>query len=193
MGPSSVPIRPAESELGKRIAEVIGDESLSSFGRRCGLAESLLRKYLAGAQPSTDRLVAIADAGNVRIAWLAAGRGPMKGSDEHPPTSAEPGKLSDLFKPGLDHLIAVCRAGNISLDWIATGEGPVHLQAHSPVTFSDPVRLRLAIEAVEEGLRAIGRALPPDKYAQLVVAAYQLMPSPDTDRAKVVDFIKAAA
>lgn len=96
-------------------------------------------------------------------------------------------------KPGLDHLVAICRAGNISLDWLATGQGPVHSAAHSPVTFQDPVRLRLTIEAVEQGLRAIGRTLPPDKYAQLVVAAYKLMASPQADHAAVVDFIKATS
>lgn len=58
----------------------MSDTSVSAFARRCGIVESTLRTYLNGAQPSTDRLVAIADTAGVNIAWLAAGRGPKKGA-----------------------------------------------------------------------------------------------------------------
>lgn len=68
-------IQPRESELKDRLRSVMGEESQASFARRSGVAESVLRKYLAGAQPSTDRLVAMADAAGVSIEWLAAGRG----------------------------------------------------------------------------------------------------------------------
>lgn len=99
-------------------------------------------------------------------------------------------------KPGLDHLVAICRAGNISLEWLATGQGPVHASPSAALpgtTFDDPVRLQLTIEAVQQGLEATGRTLPPAKYAELVVAAYELMAAPGATSARVVQFIKAAA
>lgn len=77
-GSSSQKVSTVEAglKLGLRIKEVIGEESISSFGRRCDVGESTLRKYIAGASPNTQSLIAIADAANVNIEWLAAGRGP---------------------------------------------------------------------------------------------------------------------
>lgn len=66
--------RPAKTEFGRRLIEVIGSESVSSFGRRCGIGEATIRSYLKGADPSRARLVAMAEAGNVSIEWLATGR-----------------------------------------------------------------------------------------------------------------------
>ena len=64
-----------DNQLAMRIREVIGDESVSSFGRKCSIGESAIRKYLAGSLPNSENLVAIADAANVSIEWLATGRG----------------------------------------------------------------------------------------------------------------------
>jgi transcriptional regulator with XRE-family HTH domain len=141
------PIRGVESDVASRLLELIGDEPHAAFARRVGVGETTLRKYLGGADPSTSRLVAIADTTNVSLEWLAAGRGP-KERRAAPPPAPHP----------------------IDLD-----------------------RLRETLWAVEEGLRNIRRTLPPDKYAQLVVAAYNLMGQPKTDSANVVQFIKAAA
>ena len=62
--------------LKKRIIETVGDSKVSWFARECGFGESLLRKYLAGSQPNTLNLVAIARVGGVTVDWLATGRGP---------------------------------------------------------------------------------------------------------------------
>lgn len=105
-----------------------------------------MRKYLAGAEPSTFRLVAIADTANVNIEWLATGRGPKKGT----------------------------------------------AQASQPADLGDLSRLTATIAAVEEGLRQIHRKLPPDKYAEVVAAAYQLMTS-QSSTAQIVQFIRVAA
>lgn len=146
---ASVPIPGRESELKDRLLECIGEESKNSFARRADLPESLLRKYLGGAMPSTDRLVRMASAGGVTIEWLATGRGPRT-----------PGRREAAAAP--------------------------------TVVMDDLARLQGAVEAVEEGLRAIGRTLPPAKYAQLVAAAYELMAAPATSTAQIVKFIKAA-
>lgn len=86
-----VRIRKEESELPKRIREAIGDDSVASFSRRCGVNEAAIRKYFAGTVPSSDNLVAMADAANVNIEWLAAGRGAkMRGAGVVQPISALP-------------------------------------------------------------------------------------------------------
>lgn len=74
-------IQSAESDgLSSRLKEVIGDESVLSFANRCGIGESTLRNYLGGADPSCQRVIAMARAANVNIAWLATGEGPKKGA-----------------------------------------------------------------------------------------------------------------
>jgi len=74
-------IRDDESDVVKRLSEVLGNDSIASFSRRSGVPESNLRSYVKrGIKPGLDHLVAIADAAGVNIAWLAAGRGPKKGA-----------------------------------------------------------------------------------------------------------------
>lgn len=54
-----------------RLKEAIGDESVRSFSRRCGLSEATLRDYLRGdSYPTLDRLSKIAISANTTIAWL---------------------------------------------------------------------------------------------------------------------------
>ena len=82
--PHSVrPILDNESgALVARIKEVVGDESASSFARRCGISEAVLRSYTKdGRAPSIDKAAAIAEAGNVTVDWLATGRPPKTRSE----------------------------------------------------------------------------------------------------------------
>lgn len=67
-----------EKKLADRLREAMGDQSGTAFARRCGISEGAIRKYLLGASPSTENLIAMADAANVSIEWLAAGRGPKQ-------------------------------------------------------------------------------------------------------------------
>ena len=157
-----VPSRNDDSELAIRLREMLGHESVTAFGRRCGIGEATLRKYFSGTLPNSDNLVAIADAGNVNIEWLAAGRGlKQRGTSSIPTVTTTP--------PAIDELL-----------------------------------LARAISAVEEGLRAVGRALPPDKHAKMILAAYNLLGKLEVSdkladqaiskaRAQVIDFIKLAS
>lgn len=62
--------------LPARLRALIGGESVSSFGRKCGIAESVLRTYLSdGRMPPLDKALAISAAGGVTLDWLATGRG----------------------------------------------------------------------------------------------------------------------
>lgn len=73
-----VPIPTRESELfASRLAEVIGDQKLAWFAKRCGFSDSLLGAYRRGEKlPGLENLAAIADVGSVTIDWLATGRPP---------------------------------------------------------------------------------------------------------------------
>jgi transcriptional regulator with XRE-family HTH domain len=78
---TALPIRDDESELVKRLRELIDDDSVSAFARRCGIGESVLRSYLAGAMPSADRLAAIAQVRGVTTDWLICGFEPKLRAD----------------------------------------------------------------------------------------------------------------
>lgn len=62
-----------------RLEFVIGGEkNTSTFAKKCGINESLLRKYLAGSTPGIDKVVKIADASGFSVAWLVANKMPMR-------------------------------------------------------------------------------------------------------------------
>lgn len=66
----------------ERLKELIGDESLRSFGKMVGISEGGLRKYLppGTSKPTFDKLVAIARYKGVNLEWLATGEGPKEPS-----------------------------------------------------------------------------------------------------------------
>lgn len=107
-GEAARPIPGAESDaIAKRIAEVVGNESVSAFARLCGFGESLLRKYLAGSMPRADNLAAIADAGGVTVDWLATGRMPKWRSEARAAAAADrAAELAHEFESYLeDHCV----------------------------------------------------------------------------------------
>lgn len=77
----TVPILRKKSELKDRIREIVAGEAVAAFARRCGITESLVRKYLGGSQPSAENLVLLASAGGVSVEWLATGRGIRRAVD----------------------------------------------------------------------------------------------------------------
>ena len=56
--------------------------------QRAGISMSTLSNYIAGRDMKVSFMIAIADACGVNIAWLAAGRGPMVGSEQAAPDRA---------------------------------------------------------------------------------------------------------
>lgn len=140
----------------------MGEESPTEFGRRCGVGEATLRNIIkSGAWPRTDNLVAIADAGNVNIEWLATGRGPKQRGAAAPDVVPAAAPEASPVPVNIDQLV-------------------------------------VAIAAVEEGLSAIRRTLPPSKHAQLIASAYGLLGDLansdfSAQRNNLVQFIKMAA
>lgn len=63
------------SDFIDRLRALIGEGSMHAFSARCGISDSLLRKYLAGSLPGLDNLIRIAAACGVSVGWLAAGEG----------------------------------------------------------------------------------------------------------------------
>ncbi len=60
-------------------------ESVHAFSKKVEISDSMLRKYLDGSMPGVDKLIKIADAAEVTLDWLAAGRGPMRSEKEYVP------------------------------------------------------------------------------------------------------------
>lgn len=71
-----------EDDFPVRLKRMIGDRSVRSFSRDCGISETVLRKYLRGdSEPTRSRLLALARTGRASLEWLATGTGPMTPSD----------------------------------------------------------------------------------------------------------------
>lgn len=127
-----------------RLKKLIGSDSVRSFAHRCGLSDSVLRKYLAGkSEPGMSALISMARAGKVTIQWLATGEGPMK-AEEKEKGGGESEKRADF----------------------------------------DLERLQLAIETIEEALQETGRAMKPNKKAEMVVATYEFFGDEEQEKAK---------
>lgn len=89
--------------LAARLQAVIGRESVSSFARRCGLAESVLRTYLKdGRMPPLDKASAIAAAAGVTVDWLATGSGAHVAAEARAVYAAVPAGPADGAAPTLD-------------------------------------------------------------------------------------------
>lgn len=95
--------------------------------------------------------------------------------------------------PGAEALEKLAQAG-IAPAWLLLGQEPM-LSAGPPRSQLD--RLRLAIEAVEEGLQAVDRELPPPQKAELVLAALELLAEDDANSAqtkgKLVQLLRLSA
>ena len=78
------PLQGAYEIIGNGIRSAIGVGSISAFARKAGISPSAMHQYLSGgSEPTRDALVAIADATDSGIEWLATGRGPA-GNPTHP-------------------------------------------------------------------------------------------------------------
>jgi hypothetical protein len=66
------------SDFSSRLRCLIGDASISAFGRKVDIGESLIRKYLKGSDPGLSKVVKVAAACEVDIRWLALGEGEIE-------------------------------------------------------------------------------------------------------------------
>lgn len=120
-------------------------------------------------------------------------------------------KYLDGALPNSINLVAIADTANVNIEWLAAGRGPKQRGAMAqpalapqPTQSLDEQLLARSIGAVEEGLRAVDRSLPPDKHAKLIQAAYNLLGRLEASdkiadqaiskaREQVIEFIKLAA
>lgn len=70
-------------EFCARLREAIGSQSARSFSIKSGLSPAAFHKYLSGqSDPTMHVLIAIANAADVGVEWLATGKGPKRGWSE---------------------------------------------------------------------------------------------------------------
>lgn len=62
----------------QRLEEAIDGESIHAFGKRAGINDTSMRAYLKDTMPGLDKLVAIAEAADVTLDWLARGVEPKR-------------------------------------------------------------------------------------------------------------------
>lgn len=79
-----------------RFKLVLGNASVNSFAQKCGVSESLLRKYLSGSCPGLDKAASIAEAAGVDLTWLATGHGMMRPAAVSATTESSP------LQPGME-------------------------------------------------------------------------------------------
>lgn len=73
----------------ERLCLLVGKQSVRGIARKCGLSEGSIRQYLSGkSEPSRAALVALADALNVNVGYLATGEGPMMKGESGNETAA---------------------------------------------------------------------------------------------------------
>ncbi|CAN7162812.1 helix-turn-helix domain-containing protein [Mesorhizobium amorphae] len=68
----------SSNAFAERLRLAFGGESPHAFAQRSGIGDSTIRRYLLGSMPGLDNLLVIAEAANVTLDWLAAGKGPMR-------------------------------------------------------------------------------------------------------------------
>lgn len=90
-------------------------------------------------------------------------------------------KLNACFQLGFD------------VFYIVTGLKGQQLQTRERPALSDRERLALAIEVVTEGLEQADRYLPPHKFSELVLAAYDLMADPVQTRDNIIQLVRRVA
>lgn len=97
--------------------------------------------------------------------------------------------------PGGEAILALMHAG-INANWLLTGEGPMRIEdlagAETPGAL-DRERMRLAMEAIEEGLSEVRLTMAPPKKAELLLAAYDLLETDGVTKEKVMKIVKLAA
>ena len=99
-----------------------------------------------------------------------------------------------------DHefLSNISKQTGADINWLLDDEqtavtGVVPTVDKDMLSLSDLVRLRLAIEAIEESLDAFGRVAAPEVKAGLIVAAYELLEQEGSKAtAQIIRLVKAA-
>lgn len=91
----------------------------------------------------------------------------------------------DEREPSARYLEAIASVG-ADVTYILTGR-----RERPASELTDRARLKAAIEVIEEGLG--DKRLPPDKKAEAILLAYELLAEPTATRATVIELIRRVA
>ncbi len=132
--------------------------SAERLARTMGVSPSAFRKWLKGeAEPSRERLIALADAAGVGVAWLATGEGPSPRFDGVTPNAAFSGSLDK------SQFLLLPKTAESAEAAAGSGTPPPDPRASVHIAFGhDWVRRSFAIEPEELMLEtAIGKSMQP--------------------------------
>lgn len=94
--------------------------------------------------------------------------------------------------PDAKYLEHIASAG-VDVLYLITGERREARVGLERPALGDRERLALAIEVVTEGLEQADRYLPPHKFSELVLAAYDLMADPVQTRDNIIQLVRRVA
>ena len=167
-----------------RLREEIEAKGVSSLARALGIARNTLYNWCEKGNVPLDKLFALGAEG-VDVDYVLTG------------TRRELRQMLNDVRIASEE--AAEAAGDSVKDYAHIQESRfAERQAARAVSqpetpMSDRARLVAAISAVEEGLAETRRKLPPDKRAELILAAYDLMAEPQQSRSNVIRMVRAVA
>jgi len=180
-----------------RLKQIIGEDSVSRFAKKCGVTESMLRKYLLGdSVPGTDKLVRITQVAGVSLRWLATGEGTRSdaaGWDRVTPAQlaivleferyarrrADTGSRRAISAFAREYNAGELEIGKIGdIDQITDDElilwRDLAWERRVEKASIDETGLRTAIEISEELIQASGRSMDAEQKARMIVSIYRL-------------------
>lgn len=156
---------PASSGFAKRLRQALEGDSVNAFAKKCGLSESLVRKYLSGSLPGLDKASLMAQQLNVTVDWLATGRGPMRpdavietpeGERIAVEAKASAPMDEELMARLVDGIMAEYKAANVGLPPRDLGRMAARMHADLVDLYDDPDERIIGLKAL---LRQLGRDL----------------------------------
>jgi transcriptional regulator with XRE-family HTH domain len=180
-----------------RLKEVIGENSIYRFAKKCGFAESMLRKYLLGESvPGADKLVSMAQVAGVSLLWLATGQGGKSeavGWDRITPsqlavvleferyaqrradsgTRAAVKAFVEEYNQGLLEIGWIGEIRQINEDQLILWRDLAWERRVEKASIDEEI-LRTAIEIADELIQTSGKVMDPTKKARLIAAIYRL-------------------
>lgn len=203
-----------ESGISARLAILIGDESVSSFALKCGISESLVRKYLQGSIPGADKLVQVARGAGASLEWLATGY--SEADDEiadrlarlietgggyrrfSEQTGIAPERVERLargqFGPTPRELVTIANVYGLVIDWLVTGAEPMRKDEVLKMSPVNTGLLKAAAEAVESFLENNDMDAPAERRAALIAALYKYGEAKGMmQKGELTDFLRLVA
>lgn len=165
-----------QSTFLQRLKTLQGNLSNAKFARKIGVKPTTFQRYEEGSLPRAEAAVSIAEACDVSLDWLLAGKGkapdPVVNNtgmadrlsiavrdDEIASYAKKVGLDEETLRryiagrePPLNHLRSMAHVSGVSLNWLATGEG----SPHDPTNWVEiPPEIAAKLDMKEQYVHAI--------------------------------------